>query len=216
MAVARAATVRRPWRSPRVLGRELGSRAERRGGRHVGARPRGRGARISPRSCRENSRSRRREQRATCARRPCSAVSRNCVHCMRRRSSRGSVPACRQLAVHIARRELAGLFEEHAKQHAASRGEARRAMAVARAATVRTPWRSPRLRSIPRSAVEQSAVAAGTSAHDWEVEVLAPPLGPAGMHSRSRRRERRATCARRPCSAVSRDCVHCIRRMQVP
>jgi hypothetical protein len=31
-----------------------------------------------------------------------------------------------------------------------------------------------------RSAAEQSAVAAETSAHDWEVEVLASPLDPAG------------------------------------
>ena len=53
-------------------------------------------------------------------------------------------------------------------------------MAVARAATVRTPWRSPRLRSIARSAVEQSAVAAVTCVRDRKVEVLAPPLDPAG------------------------------------
>ena len=52
-------------------------RAERRGGRHVSARLGDRGARTSPRSCREHSRSRRRERRATCARRPCSPASRH-------------------------------------------------------------------------------------------------------------------------------------------
>ena len=44
----------------------------------------------------------------------------------------------------------------------------------------RTAWRSPRLSSIARSAVEQSAVATGTHVRDREVEVLASPLDPAG------------------------------------
>jgi hypothetical protein len=92
---------------------------------------------------------------------------------MRRRSSRGSVPACRQLAVHIARRELAGLFEEHAKQHArfegrgsardgcGSRGDGAEAVAVAACArsragqSSRAPWRPARRRTTGRSKCSQ-------------------------------------------------------------
>jgi hypothetical protein len=165
------------WLAPRRCGRGVACRvcarsrgrprAERRGGRDVGARLGGRGARISPRSCREHSRSRRRERRATCARRPCSAVSCDCVRCIRRRHSRSCLSACRPLAVHIVRRELAGLFEEHAKQHARFEGRG----------SMRDGCRSRRDRAVAVSRVasaldrevglEQSAVATGTSAHDW-------------------------------------------------
>jgi hypothetical protein len=97
----------------------------------------------------------------------------------------------------------------------ASRGEARCAMAVARAATARTPWRVSRLRSIARSA---SSRAPWRPARQRTTGGRGARISPRSCreHSRSRRRERRATCARRPCSAASHDCVHCIRRMQVP
>ena len=124
MAVARAATVRTPWRSPRL----------RSGARCVAGSPR---APWRPARRRTAGRSR-------CSHPPGPAGSIR-AHVVangarrvlgdRARRSRATAcigsgvaalgaprPACRRLAVHIARRELAGLFEEHAKRYARFEG----------------------------------------------------------------------------------------------
>jgi hypothetical protein len=210
---AREAT--RPLRGERSDARWLwlASRPRgRRGGRRVCARSRGRplrrgrsggpGARTSPRSCREHSRSHRREQRARCARRPCSAASRDRVQCIGRRRLSGQSSACRS-----------DRGSHHAPRDRGSHRGAREATRPLRGEKLDARWQRlapqrcrrrgasrvcTRTRGRPRAERRGDCCVGG----DREVQVLAPPLGPAGSIRdhvvASRERRVLADRARRP------------------
>ena len=150
-------------------------RSRGRGAWHVRARPHGRGARTSPRSCREHSRERDRGSRGHGARPPCSATCRP-LRALHRASRDGASPSCGSATVFgcvptsrpsVGRdgprrrrgttprptsrraRRLAPRGARRARQDRGERHDARRLWFAP--ATWRTPWRVSRLPSARRS-----------------------------------------------------------------